>query len=186
MFKLVILFIFAHIMKLSLFANCSLDYSILYAIQKVERHPLREISYPYLISFNSKSDRKLAKEKLKKLNLNWIDSRSLDCKDLVNCEFLLREVEKLGIVNVDLGSFQLNFKFHKMGYDEYFSNKKSMERACQIIEKLIKKHGISADTIARYHSNTKKYKNRYSKKIFEAFLEEKQKAGSNIFYYRYP
>ena len=162
--------------------SCSIDYSIMYAIQKVERHAKLKVGYPYIISFNSKVDRKKVK---KKLNLSWIDSRSVDCKEIVQCEDTLNKIVKLKIKNVDLGAFQINYKYHTMKPDEYFNNKKAYLRACKIIEGLIKKYGMSADTIARYHSSTKKYRRRYAKKLFKNYVEEKLIVGADMYYYYY-
>ena len=182
MWKLSILSLFS----LSLFAidddSCSIDYSIMYAIQKVERHAKLEVGYPYIISFNSKNDRAKVK---KKLDLNWIDSRSVDCQETVQCENTLDKILKLKVKNVDLGAFQINYKYHTMKLDEYFNHKKSYLRACRIIERLIRKYGMSADTVARYHSSTKKHRVRYAKKLFKSYVEEKLIVGADIYYYYY-
>lgn len=178
--KLFIIFLFS----ISLFAekSCSLDYSIMYSIQKVERHMKLDIGYPYIISFNSKRDIKKAK---KKFDLNWIDSRSINCEELVKCEDVLKKLIKVKISNLDLGAFQINYKYHSMKLDEYFNYKKSYLRACRIIEGLINKYGMSADTIARYHSSTKKHRKRYARKLFKSFIDERQIVGADMFYYYY-
>ncbi len=182
MWKIFIFFLFS----ISLFAidddSCSIDYSIMYAIQKVERHAKLKVGYPYIISFNSKRDRRKVK---KKFDLNWIDSRSIDCQEMVQCEDTLDKILKLKIKNVDLGAFQINYKYHTMELDKYFNHKKAYLRACRIIERLIKKFGMSADTVARYHSSTKKYRKRYAKKLFKSYVEEKLIVGSDIYYYYY-
>ena len=72
-----------------------------------------------------------------------------------------------------------------MKLDEYFNHKKAYIKACRIIERLIKKFGMSADTVARYHSSTKKYRRRYAKKFFKSYVEEKLIVGSDIYYYYY-
>lgn len=163
-------------------SKCSIDYSILYSIKQIERHPKRDIGYQYLISFNSNRDKRLAKSKLK---LNWIDSRSVDCLDIINCESTLKKIIDIGVDNLDLGPFQINYKYHKMNLVDYFSSKASMQRACAILEGLIKRYGMSADTIARYHSSTPIYKNRYEDKLFKYFTIERAKLNSDYFFYYY-
>ncbi len=179
MFKLFLAFLAPFL----LFSNddeCSIDYSIMYAIQKIERHSKFPIGYPFIISFNSKEDVIFAK---KKFDLNWIDNRSINCEELIKCEKILKKLIKIKVDNLDLGSFQINYKYHKMKLRDYFNNKKSYLKACEILQDLIQRYGTSADTIARYHSSTDKYKNIYVDKFFKSFIEEKLIVGADIFYY---
>jgi hypothetical protein len=162
--------------------ECSLDYSIMHSIQKIERHSKCKVGYPYLISFNSPEDVSLAK---KKFNLNWLDDRSVNCEELIKCETILKKLTKAKIDNLDLGAYQINYKFHKMKFNNYFNNNKSYIKACKILEELIQRYGISADTIARYHSSTNKYKNAYATKFFNSFVDERLIVGSDMFYYYY-
>ena len=65
-------------LTISLNADCLVDYSIMYVLAGNERHKTRNIGYPYLISFNNAGDAKKVRGELK---LNWLDKRTVDCKE---------------------------------------------------------------------------------------------------------
>ena len=160
------LFLSICILSFSLFANnskCDVDSSILKIIAEAERHHKKEIGYQYLISFNNKKDAKLAKTQIGK-NV-FLDSRTIDCKNKQLCKKITNFLIEQKITNLDLGAFQINYKFHKMKIEDYFLFKKSYLKACAYISKLIRNHGYNWRTIAMYHSATPKYNYRYLKKI---------------------
>ncbi|WP_152184862.1 hypothetical protein [Sulfurimonas indica] len=138
--------------------NCQIDNQILLLIASAERCNQREIGYPYLISFNSKKEKEQAR---KIANFKWIDNRTADCLDAKNCTEALTFLLKNKITNLDLGPYQLNYIYQKLPLQDYFNVKKSYEYACGLIYQNIKKYGYSWDTIAMYHSHTKKHKEKY-------------------------
>jgi len=142
-------------------AECLIDYSVLYAVASCERHIKRDVGYPYLISFNNKSDVNKAK---KNLTLNWMDNRTVDCKSRDNCKKKLKTLNDLNINNLDLGGYQIcQRSFNYKDYDEYFTLKKSYQNACGIIYSHYKEtKKWSWQTIARYHSKTPKLNRSYS------------------------
>ena len=82
-------------------------------------------------------------------------------------------VKQKKIYNLDLGAFQLNYKYKKMKIKNYFSFSKSYKKACAILNGLIDKYGYSWKSIARYHSGTPKYNYAYLEKISQSLGEKK-------------
>ena len=143
---------------------CSVDKSIMEIIAFTEKHNKKEAGYEYLISFNNKRDGKLIKKQLGKDI--FLDNRTIDCRNQKLCVQITKYlVNKQHIKNLDLGAYQINYKYHKMPFSNYFSFKKSYLKACSIVSNLIKKHGYSWRTIAMYHSATPRYNYAYLKKI---------------------
>lgn len=144
-------------------SSCSVDNRIMYAIAKMEGHPKKNVGYPYLISFNIKSEASLIKQnhKFKKF---FLDRRSIDCKNKETCVNILKFLTQNKIKNIDLGAFSLNYKFFKMNYNNYFDIEKSYHKSCSIIEFHNKKEW-SWDNIAKYHSKTPHLKEKYKNKL---------------------
>ena len=150
--------------------KCGLSYDLMEVIAKVEGTSKREVGYPYIISFNNPID---YKEVLKGKDFKYINSRTLDCKNLSNCVNILKTLENKKIRNLDLGAFQMNYIYHKFDRKEYFILERSYERACSFLESLIAKHGYSWETVARYHSATPAHNLKYRKKISKVLLANK-------------
>lgn len=150
-----------------LYADCTVDYSVMYVIAKNERHALKDVGYPYLISFNNQDDANKAR---KELNLNWLDKRTVDCGELSTCKSNLLNLNLIKITNLDLGAYQINQNFNNFeNANEYFVLKKSYEKACDIVYRHYQEtKKWDWQTIARYHSKTQKYNH-----IYAANLEEK-------------
>ncbi len=145
----------------SLLAECLVDYSVMYVLAKNERHTSKDIGYPYLISFNNQKDALKAKNTLE---LNWLDSRTVDCKSLENCQVKLSNINSMQITNLDLGGYQINqSSFSFSDKTEYFNLKKSYENACNIVyAHYLETNEWSWKTIARYHSKTPKLNKPYA------------------------
>lgn len=147
--------------------DCEVDYSLMHAIAKNERSIKREVGYPFLISFNNKKDVKTSNNVKILDNAEKLNSRSFDCYSKKNCSMILGELIENQIVNIDLGAFQLNYRYWKKGMknEDFFDIEQSYIKACSILSNLIDRHGYSWDTIARYHSSTDKHKNKYLKSL---------------------
>jgi hypothetical protein len=145
---------------------CAVDYSVMFTIAQNERHPKKDIGYPYLISFNNKDDAIKAKNTLK-LQSEWLDARTIDCKSLSGCKSTLAEINNLFIGNLDLGAFQINQKaFNYSDSSEYFNLKKSYKNACAIVYQHYRDTGKwDWGTIARYHSKTPVYNQAYKRRL---------------------
>lgn len=57
-----------------------------------------------------------------------------------------------GINNLDLGPYQINYKFHPYPFlQDYFEDSSAREKANEILTKLVKSFGYSWETLGRYH-----------------------------------
>jgi len=147
----------------SLFAGeqkCLLKYSTMYIIAMNEKHKDKAVGYPYLISLNNKKDVIKAKEKYKNY---FLDNRTIDCINKEKCFQITKNLIADKITNLDLGAFQINYKYHKIKIKDYFNLKKSYIASCKIASQYIKnKQKITFRDIAKYHSHTKKYNRLYA------------------------
>jgi len=136
----------------------------MYSIAEVEKHPKRKIGYRYLISFNNTQDALFVSYIFPHL---FIDNRTIDCIDSYQCADVLYSLINYGINNLDCGAYQINTKYWEMNdFDDYFDLESSFKKACQIIEHHTKKD-LSWTNIAKYHSGTPRYNEKYKQKLFK-------------------
>lgn len=158
-----VLLIFTIFYTYSYAVKCSIDKRIMYSIAQAEKHQKRVVGYQYLISFNNKEDALMARNIFPFL---FIDTRTMDCKDSYTCADVLYSLYNYGINNLDCGTYQINTKYWAMDdFEDYFILEKSFKKACQIIEHHTKKE-LSWTNIAKYHSGTPKYNERYKQRLF--------------------
>lgn len=157
----------------SLFANmnetCNLENDYMLSILMNEHHPKKPIGYEYIISFNEKKDAEIIKQYLAK---DWfIDNRSIDCRAQGYCIQIIEALEKLNIKNVDLGPFQLNFKYQKVpSYSDYFDFSRSYLKACSYATQMLKERGHDWRGLAAYHSKTETFNEIYRNKLIKNYL----------------
>jgi hypothetical protein len=135
----------------------------MYGIASVERHKKTPIGYPYLISLNSKRDQR-AIQKDTVLKPYFLDSRTIDCRNKENCVAILNRLISQRVTNLDCGGFQLNYMYWKMEKSKYFDVEQSYKKACSIVMFHNEKKWTWKN-IAKYHSKTKKYNDRYKKNL---------------------
>ena len=161
------LFLSICLLPFLLFANninkCKLDPSILVTIAKVEKNKKRKAGYPYLISFNNKSDAIFIRKKLGKTI--FLDQRTIDCKNKKLCKDITNFLVSQKITNLDLGPFQINYKFHKFKIKKYFNISESYYIACNYIEDNVKKYGKNWYAVAGYHSFSLTHNLEYQKNL---------------------
>jgi hypothetical protein len=157
----------ATLVSVSAFGACYMEDALLDAIGAMEGHPAKELRYPYIVSFNSTKDAKLAKDAGLE---GWLDNRTVDCGGQEACVSLVEALIKSDIKNLDLGAYQINYVYHKYPLEEYFSEA-AETRVCEILLALYETGGWSWETIARYHSSVPKrnefYKTRLAKKFWK-------------------
>lgn len=154
------------------FENCRVKYDVLYTIASVESHPKRAVGYPFIISFNNKAEMQKIQEAgvLRGLMYEKLDNRSLDCKDLKTCSTLLQTLLSHKITNLDLGAFQLNYRFVRLQQEEYFLIESSMREACRILMELNQRYGDwNMEILAKYHSYRPKYNKKYQKLLLQHY-----------------
>lgn len=150
-------------------AECRVPYEVMYAIGSAERSLQRQVGYPYLIAANGGGTTRCATRLAGPL---FIDRRTIDCGEREACSALAEALVSECGENFDLGAFQLNYRWHRFAFDEYFELAKSYRRACGFVEELAARHGWSWDTVAMYHSSTPKHKEPYRKKIVQIYQKE--------------
>jgi hypothetical protein len=133
--------------------------TLLFSIAKTET---KNIFYPYIISINSSQDLK----RLKKVGINLKKGRVIDCYDLNTCVKATKLLIRAGITNIDLGSFQINYKYHKMPIRDYFDIRKSALYASSYIYSLAKKFKEwNWKILSMYHSATPAKNKKYSLRV---------------------
>jgi len=162
--KFILLFIsFTYIVMANNIKPNNIPNDLVYGILMNECYIDKGFCNPYIISFNNKKDIK----KAKKLGLKFKNKRSIYCETEKKCEKTLIFLLKHKISNLDLGVFQINYKYHKMAKNEYFNFKKSKLKVKKILANLINKYGYSWETIGRYHSSTKKLNKKYCLSLYK-------------------
>lgn len=153
---------FLYLTPVLIFAKeCEVGYKVLYTIAQVEKHPKKEVGYPYLISFNKTSQTAILTNVKPQLQYKALDKRTIDCLSLQNCVLIAKELKKHSITNVDLGAFQINPIYHKYPIEQYFTLKSSLLIACKIVTNLKNKYGWSWKSLAKYHSYEKNNNYKY-------------------------
>jgi len=143
--------------------SCGVDYPIMYLLAMNERHPKREIGYPFVISINEKKDSSVIRKFLSEF---FIDNRTIDCKNKDRCVKVASILVKKGYTNIDLGAFQINYKWHRSDLETFFDIEKSYAFGCKILKSVIRnKTSITYEDIAKYHSFTKKKNSVYANKL---------------------
>lgn len=174
-------FIIVLILSCFLHANtqktCSIDKNVIYSILMNEGLKKR-IGYEYVISFNNSSDTKVIKKtELKSL---FVDDRTIDCKNEKLCSYILFELTKVKITNLDLGAFQINYRLHNLSkLSDYFDIDKSYIFACNYIEDCVKQYGDNFKAYACYHSRTPKYNEKYQKNLRINYKKVQQLLANN-------
>jgi hypothetical protein len=144
--------------------ECTVDKNIIYSILLNEGLTNRA-GYEYIISFNNKDEAKSVKE-IVAIKPFFINNRTLDCRNKELCSYILYQLSKANITNLDLGAFQINYKIHNLKtLNDYFNIDKSYKFACSHIESCIKQYGNSWYSYACYHSRTPKYNKIYREKL---------------------
>jgi len=154
--------------------TCKVDDRIMYAIAKIERHKATPIGYPYLISINLKKDQKEMRNDAS-LKKYFLDRRTLDCKSQTECVAVLNKLKSHKITNLDCGAYQINSKYWSLEDKDYFDIRKSYFKACEIVMSH-NKAKWTWENIAKYHSKTKRYNDRY-KKYLIATIEKSMESG---------
>jgi hypothetical protein len=124
----------------------------MYAVATVEKHPIRDVGYPYLISFNNSEDFQEATNGfLQAYNFKALDNRTIDCINEENCINIAKKIISYDMTNLDLGAYQICYYWHKLPIENFFDLQQNYLDACSIIENVAKTYGPSWESIARYH-----------------------------------
>jgi hypothetical protein len=108
----------------------------------------------------------------------------IKCGSSEQCSAQAQALIEGGIVNLDLGPYQINYKYHPDPMlHEYFEENTAREKANSILTRLVKSFGYSWETLGRYHhfSATDRTRNeRYYRKMYAFIYGNTRNAeGSN-------
>lgn len=99
-----------------------------------------------------------------------VEGHIIRCASVDECSMQSQALINGGITNLDLGPYQINYKYHPNPIlSEYFDDSSSREQANAILTKLVKSFGYSWETLGRYHhfSATDRTRNeKYYRKMY--------------------
>lgn len=102
-----------------------------------------------------------------------VNGHIIRCNSTEECTAQAQALINGGITNLDLGPYQINYKYHPNPMlHEYFVDASEREHANRIMTSLVKSFGYSWETLGRYHhfSATDRTRNeRYYRKMY-AFI----------------
>ena len=81
-----------------------------------------------------------------------VNGHLIKCGSTEQCSAQAQALIEGGIVNLDLGPYQINYKYHPNPMiHEYFEESSAREKANGILTRLVKSFGYSWETLGRYH-----------------------------------
>lgn len=99
-----------------------------------------------------------------------IDGNIIYCSSISDCTAQARSLINSGIVNLDLGLYQINYKYYPNSMlQEYFDSNFAREHVNFILSNLVKRYGYSWETLGRYRYSPEQnpYENEiYYKKLY--------------------
>lgn len=102
-----------------------------------------------------------------------VNGHLIKCGSTEQCTAQAQALIAGGITNLDLGPYQINYKYHPNPMlHEFFEENDAREKANTILTRLVKSFGYSWETLGRYHhfSATDRTRNeRYYRKMY-AFI----------------
>lgn len=101
---------------------------------------------PYTIKINNFDDIQKAKRSGLDVNTNL-----LNCNSLEDCDLEANTLINIGIKDINLGAYQINYKDHPiLNLKKYFIEMSSREFVNQFLTKLVEQYGYSWETLGRY------------------------------------
>lgn len=118
--------------------------------------------YPWFVGFNKKTHIAAARRLLSEWKGLRFKGRLMFCDAEAICVRAAKRLVSEGIVNIDLGPYQINPKFNPwVRIEDLFSFRRARAVAWRIVNDLAARHGLSWRTLGRYHSSTEHLNRRY-------------------------
>lgn len=99
-----------------------------------------------------------------------VEGHLIRCGSTQECAIQAQALIEGGITNLDLGPYQINYKYHPDPFiNDFFEEAEAREKANTILTNLVKSFGYSWETLGRYHhfSATDRTRNeRYYRKMY--------------------
>lgn len=144
--------------------ECPVPYAVMWAVAKAEDS--ERPGYPFVIRIN---DGRVKIPWLKKIGKN-----AYDCKSYEVCVYTARKLIEMGITNVDLGPFQINYRYHHFPPEEAFRLPDSYLKACEILARKVRKYGWNWKGVAAYHSASPEENEKYAQRLKEIMRQALQ------------
>lgn len=133
---------------------------VLDAIRYAECDIIDGKCHPYTIRLNGKKTLKAAR--LAGYNPHGCVLRFGSAKE---AEAAVVDLIDHGIENIDLGPYQINYRYHPAPVTVYFDERLARAFATLILKELTDKYGYSWQTLGRYHSATTRLNRSYYLKL---------------------
>lgn len=112
-----------------------------------------------------------------------VNGHIIKCNSTDECTSQAQALINGGITNLDLGPYQINYKYHPYpNLSDYFIDNIEREMANKIVTNLVKSFGYSWETLGRYHhfSATDRTRNeRYYRKMYAFIYGNETQTQSN-------
>jgi hypothetical protein len=112
-----------------------------------------------------------------------VNGHIIRCNSTQECVAQTQALINGGIVNLDLGPYQINYKYHPNPVlQDYFIDETEREHANRIMMNLVKSFGYSWETLGRYHhfSAADRTRNeRYYRKMYAFIYKDTPKIDSS-------
>lgn len=118
------------------------------AIKNNECLKEKGVCNPYVIRINKQED--IDKALLNGVSIN---KNLIKCQTKENCISSAERLSQIGIKNMDLGPYQINYFYHPTSFETYFEENSVREKVHFILSDLIKRYGYSWETLGRYHKS---------------------------------
>jgi hypothetical protein len=120
---------------------------VLDAIKNAECLTENGVCNPNVIRINEDNDINIAK-----LNDFKPVGHIIRCLSVNECSETANKLIQLGVINIDLGAYQINYKYHKnIELPNFFEEEIERSLTNDILVILVSKFGYSWETLARYH-----------------------------------
>lgn len=111
-----------------------------------------------------------------------VNGHIIRCNSTQECTAQTQALINGGITNLDLGPYQINYKYHPTPIlSEYFVDASEREHANRIMMNLVKSFGYSWETLGRYHhfsASDRTRNERYYRKMYAFIYGNSPKVAS--------
>lgn len=105
-----------------------------------------------------------------------VAGRKVIAKTKTEAAYVIRQVLDKGIMNVDIGIVQVNYRWHKENFaalEEMLDPKSNIRYGATLLLALRRQYGSWHEAIKRYHSGNEDLNKKYSRKIMVAWMQSK-------------
>ena len=96
----------------------------------------------------------------------------------------VQKLQKAGVKNIDVGCLQINLMHHPKAFyalEEAFDPKKNVAYGANLLLELKDKHKTWTKAVGAYHSSTKLLGDQYTRRVYKAVQQTRQKQRAQLF-----